>query len=48
MDSRVEIKVRKVELPEFTKEQIRRISDYINSGLSLEEAKQKVLNETNE
>lgn len=48
MNSRVEIKVKKVELPDFTKEQIQKISDYINDGLSLEEAKQKVLDEINE
>lgn len=45
MEARVDIKVRKVELPEFTKEQIQMISNYINQGLSLEEAKKKVLQE---
>ena len=43
MEARVDIKVRKVELPEFTKEQIQLISNYINQGLSLDEAKEKVL-----
>lgn len=43
MEARVDIKVRKVELPEFTKEQIQMISNYINQGLSLDEAKEKVL-----
>jgi len=46
MEARVDIKVRKVELPEFTKEQIQMISNYINQGLSLDEAKEKVLQET--
>ena len=46
METRVEVKVRKVELPEFTKEQIQMISNYINQGLSLDEAKEKVLQET--
>ncbi|MCK9320033.1 hypothetical protein [Methanoculleus sp.] len=46
METRVEVKVRRVELPEFTKEQIKKISYYFNQGLSLEEAKQKVLEES--